>query len=291
MNKRLKLMEAIGGEGGGGGEGQRGGQQQQVAAFDWNKSIADAETRESFGKMFPGMKSVEDLAKTAIHQQRKIGQQGVPLPTKPEEFVPFMQTHFKTPKDGKGYDFDKINIPKELNVDKATLQGFADNFAKAGMNQDQVKGVLEGYYTMAQQQQQLAASKRSEEATSSKLVLQKEWGTNFDTNMKVAEMALGNLGNEGVKKAITDSGLHNNADFVKFLHQIGGLMQEDPISGKMSGGGFAAGPQQASQEIEGLYADVNFRQAYFNPNHVGHKAAQDKMRTLMEIKHGERGRK
>lgn len=297
MNKWLKLMEAVGGEGGAAAaaaaEGATGGATAGVAtvAFDWNTHIKDPETKEAFGKMFPGMKTPEDLAKTAVHQQRKIGQQGVPLPQKPEEFVPFMQTHFKVPKDGKGYNFDKLNVPKGLDVDKVALQGFAENFAKAGMRQEQVESVLGSYYEMAAQQQQQQVAKRGQEATESKLALQKEWGTNFDANMKVAEMALGNLGGDALKKSIVDSGLHNNAEFVKFLTQIGGLMKEDPISGKMSGGGFSAGPEQAKQEIDQLYGDEKFRQAYYNTNHPGHAAAQARMRTLMEIKHGERGRK
>src|ERR1700743_1039475 len=101
MNKRLKLMETgtEGGSGGGSGGGgtqttsQPGNQTQQTTggseSFKWEEHVKDPETFQAFGKMFPGMKSVEDFAKTAVHQQRKIGQQGGPLPKKPEEFLAF----------------------------------------------------------------------------------------------------------------------------------------------------------------------------------------------------------
>lgn len=261
-----------------------------ATSVDWN-SIKDPETREAFGKMFPGMKSIEDLAKTAVHQQRKIGQQGVELPKKPEELLPFLQTHFKVPKDGKGYKFDALKVPDGLPFDKAALPEFGEHFAKLGLTQQQVDGVLSNYVEYAGKQFQGVTVQRQTQAAESTAALRKEWGADYDANLRSAEMALGNLGDDALKKTIMDSGLHNNLQFVKFLHTISGLMKEDPISGKMSGGGFAAGPQQAQQEIDTLMADESFRKQYFNTNDVGHKTAVERVQRLYKIKHGEIGRK
>lgn len=284
-------MEAgAGGEGGGGGTGE-GTSGSGTAVADYKFEFKDPEIRESFPKMFPGMKSVEDLAKTAIHQQRKIGQQGVQLPTKPEEFATWAQTHLKAPKEGKGYNFDNLKIPDGIPDGKAALPTFAETFAKAGMTQAQVDTVLEAYYGLAGQEQAGGLAKRTELAASSKLALEKKWGIDAPKKLASAEMALATLGGPELVKLVGETGLGNHAPFVEFLANAAELMKEDPATGKLSSGGFAAGPQQAAQEIDMLYANKDFMTSYTNTNDSGHKQAQDRMQRLYKIKHGEIGRK
>src|ERR1700761_7130205 len=140
MKTRLKLMEAGAGDGGAGGGGGgtggagngagnggagtgdaggsagsllpgAGGGGPLTGDSAWLNTITDTETRGAVLKMFPGMKGFEDLAKTAVSQQRLLGQPKVTLPTKPEERVPWMQKNFGAPVDGKGYKFDGLKIP------------------------------------------------------------------------------------------------------------------------------------------------------------------------------------
>lgn len=262
---------------------------QQTAEYKFE--FTDPEVKEAFPKMFPGMKSVEDLAKTAIHQQRKIGQQGVPIPQKPEEVVPFLQTHFKAPKEGKEYKFDKLKVPEGFPVDKVALQGFAENFAKIGLTQQQAEPLLEAFYAHAHGEQQKVNAKMEQTKTESTLALQKEWGTEFDTKIRNAQRAVELLGGQEAVKLIAESGLGNHAPLVKLFAKAAELMKEDPISGKMSSGGFAAGPQQAAQEIDMLMADETFRKDYFNEHSPGFQSARDRMRNLYAIKHGEKGKK
>jgi hypothetical protein len=294
MNKFLKLMMPEGDAGGGGGEGDKGGAGTAASGsateFKWD--FKDPEVKENFPKMFPGMKSIDDLAKTAIHQQRKIGQQGVQLPTKPEEFVAWAQTHLKAPKDGKGYDFKELKIPTTLGEDaKKALPVFAETLAKAGVTQTQAKVILESYYEMAGKEFDQSLAQRTETAAASKLALEKKWGGDFTKKMNGAEMALSTLGGAELVKLVSDSGLSNNSQFVEFLANCAELMKEDPATGKLSAGGFAAGKQQAEQEIDMLYADKKFMESYSNQNDPGFAQAQARMKRLYQIKHGELGRK
>lgn len=289
MKNRLKLMMPDGTDGNGNTQQvDTQNNQQQVSDYKWE--FKDPEIKENFGKMFPGMKSVEDLAKTAIHQQRKIGQQGVQLPTKPEEFPAWAQTHLKAPKDGKGYDFKDLKIPEGLNINREALTSFAENFAKAGMTQAQTNMVLESFYGVASQEQQQSTAKRNELATASKATLEKKWGTDYKTKMAGAEMALSTLGGPDLVKLATESGLVNHSEFVEFLANASELMKEDPATGKLSSGGFAAGPEQAQQEIDLLYANADFMKQYSNQNDHGYANARSRMERLYKIKHGELGR-
>lgn len=265
-------------------------QNNQTLVSDYKWEFKDPEIKESFGKMFPGMKSVEDLAKTAVHQQRKIGQQGVPLPKEGEEYSTWAQTHLKTPKTGKEYDFKDLVIPKGLNVDKDALSAFADNFAKAGMTAAQSKQVLEAFYATAEQEQIQSDTKKTELAAQSKATLEKKWGTETPKKLAGAEMALATLGGPKLLELVKNTGLGNHAEFVEFLVNASELMKEDPATGKLSSGGFAAGAEQASQEIELLYGDKAFMEKYHDQRHPGYAQARSQMERLYKIKHGELGR-
>lgn len=278
-----------GGEGGGGGTAVV--TTTAATTGDYKFEFKDPEIRENFPKMFPGMKSVEDLAKTAIHQQRKIGQQGVQLPAKPEEFATWAQTHLKAPKEGKGYNFENLKIPEGISDAKAALPAFAETFAKAGMTQAQVDTVLGAYYELAGSEQAGGLVKRNELASASKLALEKKWGVDAPKKLASAEMALATLGSPELVKLVGETGLGNHAHFVEFLANAAELMKEDPATGKLSAGGFASGSQQASQEIDMLYANKEFRDQYYNPNDSGHAQAQARMQRLYKIKHREIGRK
>jgi len=263
-----------------------------ATATDYKFEFKDPEIRESFGKMFPGMKSVEDLAKTAIHQQRKIGQQGLPAPSgKPEEFPAWAQTHLKAPKDGKSFDFKDVKLPAGMKLEESGIGEFADHFAKAGLTNLQAKQILEPFFERAEQEKAKGLSARNELAATSKATLEKKWGTDYQKKMNGAEMALTTLGGPELVKIATEAGLTNHHQFVEFLANASELMKEDPATGKLSNNGFAAGPQQAAQEIDLLYANKEFMASYNNANDPGHTVARDRMRRLFQIKNGELGRK
>lgn len=256
----------------------------------------DPETKEGFPKMFPTIKDPEALAKTAMHAQRQLGQKGTPLPQKPEEVVPWLQTHMGAPKDAAGYKFDTIKIPeplaKALGDDaKKALPAFGEIFAKAGMTQSQVEPILNAYYAMAEQELVQRTASENLRAQEGIKALQKEWGADFKKNMASAEMALNHLGTPELVAEVQRSGLGNNPAFVKMLTNAAGLMKEDPATGKLSSGGFAAGPEQASQEIDLLFANEEFMKGYNNSNSPQYTVNRERMRVLFETKHGERGRK
>ena len=297
MKKLYRLYMPDGAEGAGAGaaaaagsEGAGAGAAAAGASADYKWEFKDPEIREAFPKIFPGMKTPEDLAKTAVHQQRLLGKQGVQLPKDDAEFATWAQTHLKAPKDGKGYKFDDFKFPEGLNVDKQALGAFSEHFAKAGMTQKQVNTVLEAFYGSAVQEQQQSLSKRTDLAAKSKATLEKKWGADAPKKLAGAEMALSTLGGPELVKLVSETGLSNHAEFVEFLANASELMKEDPITGKLSNGGFAGGKEQAAQEIEILYGDKEFMRKYHNPNDPGHRQAQDRMSRLYKIKHGELGR-
>lgn len=257
-------------------------------AAHWTDTIQDSETRKDVLRMFPGMKGVEDLAKTAAHQQRKLGVAGVPLPAKPEEFVPWMQTNFAVPKDGKGYKFDGVKMPEGVTLDTDAMSVFAENFAQAGLTQAQVDKVLGAYGGSIAEQQKAQKTARDTQAQESTQALTKEWGNDYKLNMARAETAIGILGGEGLVAKVQEAGLHNDVEFVKLLSNVGKLMEEDRTTGGMSKAGFAAGPKQAEFEIRQLESDSEFVKVYSTPSHPGYKEAREKMTRLFKIKHGEK---
>lgn len=261
----------------------------------------DVETRDAAKKMFPDIKDFKSLAKTAVHQQRLLGQPKVTLPgkdAKPEEVKAFMVKNFGVPEKPDGYKFEALKIPEGFNANgeeglkviREEIKAFAPVFHDANLTEAQSTAVVNAFYEHAQNQILGEKAKADAMATTSRQDLQREWGSDFEARYNRAELALGTLGDAAFVDTIKAAGLHNNAGFIRFLSNAAELMREDRSTDGLSPGGFAAGPRQAQAEIDTLMADAEFYRAYKDVNHPQHTVNQERIRNLYQIKNGERGR-
>ena len=82
--------------------------------------------------------------------------------------------------------------------------------------------------------------------------------------------------------ALGRSGFLNGEQGVRLMQglaSLGEMLAEDRV---MGGGGFVSSATEARGEMEQLKLDQGFLDAYLNREHVGHKAAVDRMRRLSQ---------
>jgi hypothetical protein len=135
----------------------------------------------------------------------------------------------------------EFKVPDGMQIDSAVTEALTPAFKELGLTQEQVNKLVEPY-----NKAMLAAeAKRDSDfqdwmktnAQNYEKSIRKEWGNEFDANLKVAQRGLARVfGPEG-KKLLDETGLGSHPEFLKAFHTVGKMIQEDqpPAGGQPSG--------------------------------------------------------
>lgn len=127
-------------------------------------------------------------------------------------------SQFQSVADIKDYDF---NFESPDAWDEESFTEFKTLAKDLGLSKDQFSGAMKLYErNVSQLMEKLAPS-----ADTAKNVLSKEWGNQFDTNIKSASLAFQKFG-QGIDK----EELGNNPAMYKLLANIGKQLSEDKLS-------------------------------------------------------------
>lgn len=128
-------------------------------------------------------------------------------------------------------------------------------FKELGLTQDNAGKLVGAYDKVAQALEAKAESDfqafMKKTAESNIAAIKKEWGNEYDTNMPVANRAIARFLSDNAKKALEDSGLGNNPEFVKAFYQIGKMIQEDQPPAHIGGS------MTEAQKVKSLYPNSN----------------------------------
>lgn len=228
--------------------------------------------------------SLEGLTKSYIHAQRAIGKERIPVPDK-----------HATPDDWKGV-FHKLGVPEKLDdyklnlegmeIDEAILKKVSQVAHEKGILPWQLESVIKGFNEIATEmstQQANDYKAKHEEAISS---LKKEWGAEFDNQVKRANVAMRHLLPDAKdQQALVDAGLGSNPALLKALAKASLMMKEDEFVSHGEGRLAGVTPAAALEKARAIQSDMSH--PYRNPEHPNHKAAQDEVKKLYQIAYPE----
>ncbi len=257
------LLNDDGGQGGGNPPGDNTPPAQIPEGMEFLKGVDTALLNE------PAVKNVKDLnslVKGYVHAQKMIGADKIVVPSK------------GAPQEQWNEVFTKLGLPSKeaYKLNKPEKSNLGDEFYNQATELGHSLGILphqmQGFVTKleettgAQREAHIAASKRSiEEGIAN---LKSEWGQAFEAKIYNAKEVLNKFGTDEDKKFISESGLGNNPQFIKFLEKVGSSMKEARI---IEGKDDSGSPQDLQGKLDSILRDKNH--PYWNRDHVGHANA------------------
>ena len=245
---------------------------------DWRDSLSD-ELRND--PTLQNYKDVESLAKTVVHQQKMIGNR-IPLP-KTDEEKNELYSKLGRPEDATNYE---VQVPEthQQYFRNETIDEFKNVAHKIGLNNEQVNALMDFQLGQIDNELQLQGSNLSVQKEEVEASLKKEWGFDYDKNLRAAQRALQVYGDDEVR-ALMDTEVGNNPAVIKLFARLGKDVTED-MAQNTQNNGLNVSPLDAKQEIQKIMDDP--KHPYFDAGHRDHKAAVEQMRQLHEKVFGNR---
>ena len=243
---------------------------------DWRSSLPDELKNDATLQNF---KDVESLAKTVVHQQKVLGSR-IPIP-KTDEEKSELYTKLGRPESGEAYDFTIPDTHKShFNEDQ--VKEFRNVAHQIGLNNEQTKALIDFQvksvdHEIQRQSTDLTVTKQATEDT-----LKKEWGYDYDKQVRNAQRALQVYGNEELNELMnTEAG--NIPAVIKLFARLGSEVTED-MAKNTQNNSLATSPLDAQSEIDNIFSDA--KDPYHDNMHKDHKNRVEYMRQLHEKRFG-----
>lgn len=163
-------------------------------------------------------------------------------PAKPADAKP---AEIAAPVVPEKYDFKDVKLPEGLTLNDDIVKAVEPIFKKYGLTQEAANELVAAHgealakvETAAEAQRETEFKDWMKSTTEANIAaIRKEWGHDFDGNLKVAQRGLARVfGPEG-KKLLDETGLGSHPEFLKAFHTVGKMIQEDtpPIGGQPNG--------------------------------------------------------
>ena len=245
---------------------------------DWRDSLSD-ELRND--PTLQNHKDVESLAKTVVHQQKMIGNR-IPLPKTDEEKTE-LYSKLGRPEDAANYEVQVPETHQKYFRDES-VDEFKNVAHKIGLNNEQVNALMDFQLAQIDNELQLQGSSLNVQKEEVEASLKKEWGFDYDKNLRSAQRALQVYGDDEVR-ALMDTEVGNNPAVIKMFARLGKDVTED-MAQNTQNNGLNVSPLDAKQEIQKIMEDS--KHPYYHAGHRDHKAAVEQMRQLHEKVFGNR---
>jgi len=244
---------------------------------DWRSTLSEDLKNDPTLSNF---KDVESLAKTVVHQQKLLGSK-IPLPKTDEERNE-LYNKLGRPETADKYE---VTIPNDMEhfMPKEDISQFKNVAHKIGLNNEQVNALMEFQVNATKNAIDNEGNVLNQEKEKSTETLKKEWGYDYDKNVRAAQRALNVYGDAELQQLLNETSAGNNPAVIKFLATIGKEVTED-MAQNTTNNRLATSPLDAKEEINNVMADTSH--AYFNPSHPNHEIAVEKMRQLHEKVYG-----
>ena len=226
----------------------------------------------------PSLKSIKDisgLAKSFVHSQKMIGMDKIPVPTEhaTQEDWDVVYSKLGRPENPDAYEIE--GEATEMITDFKPLAH------RLGLNQNQVKELVEFYNTKQSDALQTAQVDGEQHRAEIESTLRKEYGRAYDNKINAAMRLAKNVFTteqlDNIKLA-DGTTLGNNIDLIKGFVQLADRIGEDkPISNPQEN---LLTPQEAREKMEKLMAPGS---PYWNKTHPNHDKAVADVMELREM--------
>lgn len=143
------------------------------------------------------------------------------------------------------YDFSALKLPEGITLNDDIVKAVEPIFQKYGLTQEAAAELVQAHGEALAKVETAAEATREAEfkdwmktnAEQNVAAIRKEWGNDFDGNLKTAQRGLARVfGPEG-KKLLDETGLGSHPEFLKAFFTVGKMVQEDqpPIGGTPTG--------------------------------------------------------
>ena len=170
---------------------------------------------------FDKYKDFASMAKSLVNQSKLVGRKMEKLPTAEssrEEWNEFYEKMGR-PKEIAGYDLKHI---EGINADeyKESTSAFAQKAHDLGLSKDVAQQLMSWY---EQNEVENSATQQTQSLEDTVAELRKDWGADYDNNLKNASLVAENL---GITKEIEEAGLGVNPTVLKLLSTIASRTKE-----------------------------------------------------------------
>lgn len=163
------------------------------------------------------------------------------------------------PKDYEGYDLSGI-VPETYN--QGVVEEFKKKAHETGMSAEGVRKMAEWYKELELKQRDSIEKAKMIQADQHILELKKDFGVNFDTEVKNARKALDAYTDSAFRKYMDDTGLGNHPALVKAFAKIGRELSEDKLVQSDTAVRLAKSEDLKRSEIARLRSDKDFMSRY-----------------------------
>jgi hypothetical protein len=225
---------------------------------------------------------IDALAKSYINATKMIGADKITVPTNSstEEHWEEVYSKLGRPESADKYklDFKSETAP----IDEGAIKSFAEVAHKTGLNERQAQAILDFYKANSEQSLQQSKIDTETAQANAEQQLRKEWGGNFDANIKRAgAIAKQNMNPEILDMQLKDgTRLGDHPDFIKGFANIANLLSEDKFVG--TGQDNDATIRDYDAEIKAITEDL--KGPFWNSGHPDHDKLVQQVLTLRTLK-------
>jgi len=252
-----------------------------TVAKSWKETISEEFRNDPNSSKFT---EIDALAKSYINATRMIGQDKVAVPNENSTDDQWNEVYGKLGRP-ESADKYKLEVQSETApLDEGAIKQFAQNAHQLGLNNKQAQGILEFYKNSMEGSVQQAKIDTETAQANAEQELRKEWGSNYDNNIKKAgSVAKANMNPQILDMELKDgTRLGDHPEVIKGFANIANILSEDKLVGTESENTDRGTDYEA--EISKL---VNDRDApYWNNSHPDHDKVVQQVFTLRTMLNG-----
>ena len=255
--------------------------EQPVVAKSWKEAIPEELRNDPNISKFT---ELEALAKSYVNATRMIGQDKVAVPNNNSTEDQWNEVYDKLgrPESAEKYQLDvKSDI---VPLDEGAIKQFAENAHQLGLNNKQAQGILEFYKNSMENSAQQSKIDTETAQANAEQELRKEWGSNYEANIKKAgSIAKANMNPEVLDMELKDgTRLGDHPAIIKGFANIANLMSEDKLVSTES-----ENVSQGTDYEAEISKIVNDRDGpYWNKAHPDHDKVVQQVFTLRTMMNG-----
>lgn len=174
---------------------------------DWRSSLPeDLRASPSLQKF----KNAGDLAKSYTELEKMPVIRLPKADAKPEEYDA-LYAKLGRPESADKYEFKRPAVAEGLKYDEELETAFKGMAFKSGLQPRQAQALLDSYNALQSER----ATKSSTEMAAGLETIKKEWGADYDKNVKFASQAVTEFGGDSLKQFYETTGLGNHPEEIK----------------------------------------------------------------------------
>lgn len=256
-----------------------------LAAVTWDQIKASLPEELRAEKSLEVITSPEALVKSYVHAQKSMGKDKLVIPDKHATPDDWKQVYSKLGNPEKLEDY-KINLEGDNAINEEVMNKVKAAAHEAGVLPHQFEKIVNVFNatgTELSTSQQAAAEAQYTEQVEA---LKKEWGEQYDTQLRKANIAFKEfMPEQEQREAFIKSGMGGDPRIVRILANAAKLLSEDVFLGHGDGKLGGMTPQDALLKAKDIQGNPDH--AYRNPAHPNHKAAKEEVANLYKIAYPE----